>query len=223
MATAFAPHTLSSFDDHLAASRDLIGQMALAAVENVEAALHALRRLRSGQARRIREADAAIDALEIQLQEAVLRTLTLHAPMADDVRELVAALRIATQFERVGDQAKSIAKRIPDAVPVSMSDCLRDLDRMGAKAVEMLKTAATSFAQCDIKAARSICDRDARLNGEVEDLSLRLIRLVSKVPEATTVGINMLWIGKYIERLGDYAVNIADEVIFMISGAHRVD
>lgn len=223
MATAFAPHTLSSFDNHLAVSRDLIGRMAAAAVVNLETALHAMRRLRSGQTARIREADAAIDALEIQLQNAILRTLTLHAPMADDVRELVAALRIATQLERAGDQAKSIAKRVPNAVPVSMSECLRDLDRMGANAVELLKSAATSFERCDLKAARSICVRDARLNADFEDLSFRLIRLVSMAPEATTVGINMLSIGKYIERLGDYAVNIADEVIFMISGEHRSD
>lgn len=217
------PHTSTAFDQDLGEVRQLIGRMAELAAGALDAAVAAMCAMDAERAVAIVAADREIDALNERLEVAVVRTIALRAPMADDLRELIVAIRLGSQLERAGDQAKGIAKRLPRLNADACQEHATTLEAMSALAGSMIRDADAAFQARDVELARSVRARDRALNERFEGLTAAIIRQMSAEPRLVTAGSHLLSVAKQIERIGDYAAKIADDVCYMVTGAHFQD
>lgn len=159
--------------------------------------------------------DLEIDRLDVRVDEAVLRALALQAPVAADLREVVAIKMIASDLERVGDLARNIAKgglRLAATPAVQFPD---SLVRLARSAQEMLHRSLDAFSRCDAELARGVLDADDELD-EIEDHVVQQgLGQIASHPEETSAGVDLILIAKHLERVGDHATNIAEDVILM--------
>ena len=158
--TTGTKHTITAFDDDMDEIRGLIAEMGARAEAAVIAAMKALRQHDIEAAATIRAEDKIIDGLETDVERLVVRTIALRAPMADDLRELIAALKMSAVIERIGDYAKNIAKRVPQMSGKIPPSALEQLGRMGEIVVEMIRTAMDAYAKRDVDLARAVTVRD---------------------------------------------------------------
>jgi phosphate transport system protein len=216
-------HTLKAFDEDLDQLRATLAEMGGLAEAAISAAMHALVRGDTEAARKVIEADRRIDALETEAERQAVQIIALRAPMADDLREVVAALKIAGVIERIGDYAKNIAKRVqvvedaPELKPLSL------LPAMASIASEMVRTALDAFAARDSAKAASVCERDRALDDFYNSIFRTLLTFMMEDPHNITAATHLLFIAKNLERIGDHATNIAEMVYFAATGAHLGD
>ena len=181
----------------------------------VRKAIEALVRRDAEQAKTIFEDDHAIDRLEIEIEERCIRLFALQQPLATDLRFITSALKISNDLERVGDHAVNIAectKRLVGKPPVKP---LADLPELAEKAVSMLRDAIDAFVRGDAEEARRLVLRD----DEVDALHRRLFaELVSRMiadPQQVERSMTLVLVGRNLERIGDLATNVAEEVVFI--------
>lgn len=223
MSRIAVPHTSTAFDAELGEVRALIGRMAELAAGALDGSVVAMRSMDLGSAAVIVAADREIDALNEQLETAVVRTIALRAPMADDLRELIVAIRLGSQFERAGDQAKGMAKRLSRLNPDVCQQHGAIVDQMATLASAMLRDADAAFQSRDMTLARAVRGRDRELNTLFDELTAAIIRQMTADPKLVTAGSHLLSVAKQIERIGDYAAKIADNVCYMVTGEHFAD
>ena len=211
-------HTVKAFDEDLAELRGLVsamGGLAEAAIDGAIAAL--VRRDEEGAARVVRE-DERIDRIEADLDRLVMRVIALRAPLADDLREVLAVLRIAGVIERMGDYAKNIAKRVPllhdsrHIKPVSL------LPAMARAVSEMVRNVLDAFAARDADLAVKVCESDRGIDDFYNSLFRALLTHMMENPQTITEATHLLFIAKNLERIGDHATNIAEMVYFAATG-----
>jgi phosphate transport system protein len=159
--------------------------------------------------------DLEIDRLDVTIDEAVLRALALQAPVASDLRQVVAIKMIATDLERVGDLARNIAKsaaRLAESPETPIPAALPELARASQ---EMLRRALDAFSQNDGQAARGVVDADEEID-EAEDRVVRgELEEIASHPDLASEAVDIILVAKNLERAGDHATNIAEDVILM--------
>jgi phosphate transport system protein len=164
-------------------------------------------------AREVQIDDLEIDRLDLAIDEAVLRILATQAPVADDLRGVIAAKMIATDLERVGDLARNIAKcalRLAEHPEVPIPARLRTL---GDEVQRVLRRALDSFADGDAERAAQVLEQDDRVDAD-QDLVIRAaIQEITSHPELTSQGVDFILIAKNLERVADHATNVAEDVI----------
>ena len=213
-------HTVKAFDDDLNRLRGLVSEMGSRATMAVETAMLALDRRDRDSAAQIIADDRIIDELEAEIEKHVVTTIALRAPMADDLRAMIAALKIAAVLERVGDYAKSIAKRVPllstdrsvEAIPLLMS--------MSEIACEMLRDALAAFAARDPELSEDVIGRDKSVDDFYNAIFRALITYMMENPRSISEAAHLLFVAKNLERAGDHATNIAELVYFTATGRH---
>ena len=216
-------HTASAFDRDLTDLRALIAEMGGLAEVALNNAKIALVEQNSNLANQVIEEDRKIDALEARVGQQIIALIVRRAPMADDLREVLAAHRIAGIIERVGDYSKTISKRIlllnkqPDIEPMNM------LLGLFAGVREMLAQALDSFAARDQEKARAVCQGDREIDELYNRLFLALLAQMMNEPTQITSTTHLLFIAKSLERTGDQATNIAELVYFASSGEQLPD
>jgi phosphate transport system protein len=214
----FHEHIVKSIDEE---QRRLVGELVrmggLAAAQ-LEAALDVVERRDDKAAARIIEDDEAIDALEHETGHEVMR-LALRGPMARDLRELLAALRIASDIERIGDYASNVAKRsmaLNQAPPLPQ---VRGLAALGAVAGRQLRDVLVAYRDNDADAAQRIRARDAELDMQYTSLFRELLTYMMEDPTTSiTACTHLLFMAKNIERIGDHVTNIAENIWFRAHG-----
>ena len=216
-------HTISAFDDDMDEIRGLIAEMGARAETAVIAAMKALRQLDIEAAATIRAEDKIIDGLETDVERLVVRTIALRAPMADDLRELIAALKMSAVIERIGDYAKNIAKRVPQMSGKIPASALEQLGRMGEIVVEMIRTAMDAYAKRDVDLARAVTVRDEVVDQLNKDLFVDFVAYVVKNPENATEVAHLLFTAKNLERIGDHTTNVAQMIYFTETGENLPD
>jgi phosphate transport system protein len=216
-------HTISAFDDDMDEIRGLIAEMGARAETAVIAAMKALRQHDIEAAATIRAEDKIIDALETDVERLVVRTIALRAPMADDLRELIAALKMSAVIERIGDYAKNIAKRVPQMSGKIPASALEQLGRMGEIVVEMIRTAMDAYAKRDVDLARAVTVRDEVVDQLNKDLFVDFVAYVVKNPEKATEVAHLLFTAKNLERIGDHTTNVAQMIYFTETGENLPD
>lgn len=216
-------HKSAAFEAELAEVRTLITTMGALVCEAVSRAVGALASGDRELAHSIITEDASVDALESRLEAVVVTTIALRAPMADDLRGLIGALKIASQLERVGDQAKSICKVAGPLPPAVAAAGLASIEAMGAHAAAMIRDVIEAYANGDCHLAQAVRVRDAELNARFAQLTADLIERMELDPAAAPAITGLLMIGKQLERAGDYAGNIADHISYMVTGKHFGD
>ena len=203
--------------------RGLIAEIGARAETAVIAAMKALRQHDIEAAATIRAEDKIIDGLETDVERLVVRTIALRAPMADDLRELIAALKMSAVIERIGDYAKNIAKRVPQMSGKIPASALEQLGRMGEIVVEMIRTAMDAYAKRDVDLARAVTVRDEVVDQLNKDLFVDFVAYVVKNPENATEVAHLLFTAKNLELIGDHTTNVAQMIYFTETGENLPD
>jgi phosphate transport system protein len=216
-------HTVKAFDEDLGQLRAMISEMGGRAEAAIIGSLEALANRDLESAAKIVEADKKIDELEAEVERQVVRLIALRAPLADDLREVLAALKIAGLVERMGDYAKNIAKRIPQLQEARGMDAMAVLPAMGKIAAEMVRNVLDAFVLRDSEAALAVAARDKAVDDFYNSLFRALLTYMMENPHNITASTHLLFIAKNIERIGDHATNVAEMVYFAATGRQMAE
>ena len=174
----------------------------------------------------VRKDDDKIDLMEVELEEDCLKVLALHQPVAHDLRFIVSVLKINNDLERMADHACSIAERAIDLSRIMCPESPYDVEAMGNKVKEMLRTALDALMKTDSELAHQAIEMDDPVD-QIHRQNFVIIRkAIIDNPQMTEVLLHFLSVSRYLERMGDLATNIAEDVIYQIEGEivrHGVD
>ena len=210
-------HIVKSYDDEQRVLLDELIRMGHMSVAQLEAALDVVERRDDKAAERVIGNDDAIDALEQQVNHDVIR-LIRRGPLAGDLRVILAALRVASDIERIGDLAANIAKR---SMALNLAPPLphtRGLDALGRMAARQVRDVLDAYVQRDGEAALRVRASDAELDTLYTGLFRELLTYMMEDARAITPCTHLLFMAKNLERIGDHATNIAENVWFLIHG-----
>ena len=211
-------HTVKSYDDELSQLTSKLLRMGGLAEAQLAGAIQAVTRLDTELAGRVIGGDRAIDGYDAEVTASVTRILALRQPMAVDLRGVVGALRLAIEIERIGDYAANISKR---AIALSQAGSVRQMaaiPRMGALVQSMIKDVLDALARRDAAQAEDVWRRDGEVDDLYNSLFRELLTYMLEDPRTITSCAHLLFIAKNIERIGDHATNIAEEIYFMVKG-----
>ncbi len=163
--------------------------------------------------------DGEIDRMERDIENLCLRLLLQQQPVAGDLRKISAALKMITDLERVGDQASDIAEIIPFLGSPTEAE-RRIICRMASEAADMVTGSVDAYVKRDIALAGQVIDRDDVVDGLFTQVKEALIQEIARDPQSGEAVLDLLMIAKYLERIGDHATNIAEWVVFSVTGIH---
>mgnify|MGYP000277106504 FL=1 len=215
-----AEHTVKAFDEDITRLRGLIGEMGGLAEVAIEEALASLVAGDSDRASRVVTGDKRIDELETQVEKFAVRVIALRAPMADDLREVIAALKIAAVVERIGDYSKNIAKRVGSIENRDRFEPLTLLPAMADIAGEMVHDALTAYAARDPMLAREVIATDNKVDAFYNSIFRNLVTYMVENPATISSAAQLLFVARNLERIGDHATNIAEMVHFAATGQY---
>jgi phosphate transport system protein len=211
-------HTLKAFDEDINRLRGLIAEMGGRVETALEQAMAALVEQDFKKARAVVLNDARIDTLESEVEKLVIQIIALRAPMADDLREVIAALKIVGVVERIGDYAKNIAKRVPKIGDHRTIEPISLLPSMAQVAGEMVADALNAFAARNAMLAEAVIARDAVVDSFYNSIFRTLVTYMVENPKTISECAHLLFIAKNIERIGDHATNVAEMVYYAATG-----
>lgn len=214
----FSAHTVKSFDEDIAQLRATITRMGGLCESQIVDAVDALVNRNAEAARAVAENDKRLDALETEAEAQAVRIIALRAPLADDLREIVAALKIAGVLERIGDYAKNIAKRasvVAQAQPIGPAVIIPEMARV---VVEIIRDTLDAFVDRDSAKALAILTRDQQVDDFYNSLFRSLLTFMMENPHYITPSTHLLFVAKNLERIGDHATSVAEMVHYSVTG-----
>ena len=221
MGTNMHDHIVKSYDEEQKRLLNETLRMGEMAAAQLEAALDVVKRRDDKAAERIVANDDALDALEQEISHDVMK-LALRGPMARDLREILAAIRVASDIERIGDYAANVAKRSTALNLAPPLPQVSGLHAIGTLAVKQLRDVLTAYRDSDVEAAQRIRDRDAEIDTAYTALFRELLTYMMEDARAITPCTHLLFMAKNIERVGDHATNIAENVWFLVKGEEQL-
>jgi phosphate transport system protein len=214
-------HTVRAFDKDLDLLERRIAEMGGLAEKMVIEAVDALASGDSTLAHRVVETDPRLDALQREIEEQATLTIARRQPMAIDLREIIGAIRVAGDLERVGDLAKNIAKRsVKIGVESRLPRAIVGIKHMNDFATELMKDVLDAYAQRDVERARDVWERDVDLDALEDSVFRDLLTHMMEDPRNITFCAHLLFCSKNIERIGDHATNIAETVVYLVTGSN---
>ena len=212
-------HTAKAFDVDLQEIARLVAEMGGLAEKQVADAIDGLAERDLDRAQRTVATDPEIDALQAEIEEKAVLTIARRQPMAVDLREIVGALRVCNDLERIGDLAKNIGKRVMaldnEFYPVGL---IRGVEHMGAMVLAQLKDVLDSYARHDLKKALAVWNGDEEIDAICTSIFRELLTYMMEDSHHITFCIHLMFCAKNFERMGDHATNIAETVYYMIEG-----
>ena len=217
-------HTAKAFDVDLQELNRMIAEMGGLAEKLVSDSVDALVRRDTDAAQRVVAMDPNIDALQREIEEKAVLTIARRQPMAVDLREIVGAMRVAIDIERMGDLAKNMAKRVAalesDFQPLKL---IRGLEHMTDLVQSQVKSVLDAYAAHDLPAAMTVWKGDEEVDAICTSLFRELLTYMMEDPRNISFCIHLMFCAKNIERIGDHATNIAETVFYMIEGQQILD
>jgi phosphate transport system protein len=214
----FAAHTVKSFDEDIAQLRAVITRMGGLCESQIAESVDALMNRNAEAAQTIIDNDKRLDALEAEAEALAVRIIALRAPLADDLREIVAALKIAGVLERIGDYAKNIAKRsavVAQSQPVGPAVIIPEMARV---VVEIIRDTLDAFVDRDPVKAVALLQRDQQVDEYYNSLFRALLTFMMENPHYITPSTHLLFVAKNLERIGDHATSVAEMVYYSVTG-----
>lgn len=216
-------HTVKAFDEDINRLRGLISEMGGRAELALTRAMTALNTGDLDLASEVIRDDKRIDALEAEVELLAVQTIALRAPMADDLREMIASLKIVSVVERIGDYAKNIAKRVAllnenrsiESIPLLMS--------MSELVTSLVRDSLDSFARRDAELAKNVTVRDKPIDDFYNSIFRALVTFMMENPRSISESAHLLFVAKNLERIGDHATNIAEMVHYVVTGTRLED
>jgi phosphate transport system protein len=178
----------------------------------------ALKALDHDAARRIIEEDSAIDGLRYQIEERAINLIATQQPMASDLRIIIAALNMIVDMERMGDHAEGIAKIVLMYGEKGLLKPLIDLPRMASTGANMLRRALDAFVARDVEAARQVIRDDDEIDALYDQVYRELLTYMLGDPRTIDRATWLLWVAHNLERIADRATNVAERVVFLVTG-----
>ncbi|MBL8838989.1 MAG: phosphate signaling complex protein PhoU [Alphaproteobacteria bacterium] len=211
-------HIVKSFDEALTRLAEVIQRMGGIAETQISEAIDAVVRRDAELASRVIEDDRKVDTLESQVDDMAIKLLALRQPVASDLRFVVGTLKISAEIERIGDYAKNVAKRAVALSQIAPLKPAHVIHRMGDVAQQMIKDVLDAYANRDVERADAVWARDAELDELYSSLFRELVTYMMEDARNITGSTHMLFIAKNIERIGDHATNIAEQVHYIVTG-----
>lgn len=212
-------HIVKAFDEDLEKIESTIAQMGGLVETQITGAVDALVNRDAELADKVRKSDKAIDELELEIDAAVVRVLALRQPKAQDLRAVVAVLKIAANLERIGDYAKNVAKRssvVGEFHHIGASTNI--IKRMSALVQSMLKDVLDAHSARDIALADDVRLRDEEVDQMHNTLFRELLTYMMEDPRNITPCMHLLFIAKNVERMGDHVTGIAEQIHYQVAG-----
>src|SRR5580658_3211146 len=217
-------HTLRAYDEELEGITAELSRMGGLAEVEVADAIRAITRRDVALAQAVIGRDARLDEIEVDIERRAIRLIALRQPVADDLRRTVAALKISMNLERCGDLAKNIAKRalvIAESDPVT--PVTRSIERMGELVAARLKDVLDAFAARDVDRAKAVWQRDNEVDEHYDSIFRELLTYMMGDPRTIASCAHLLFVAKNLERIGDHATNIAEIIMYEVTGEAPTD
>lgn len=206
------------FDEELKSLKEKILRMGGLVEHQVQGAMRALTERDSALARSVIENDHAVNAQDVEVDEACLRLLALHQPAARDLRFITTAMKISTELERMSDLAENICER---AIELNEEPQLKpyiDIPRMANWSLRMVKEALDAFVNSNADLARKVLADDDFVDKLTAQLFRELLSFMIENPQMISRAIRLTFISKYLERIADHATNVAELIVYMVEG-----
>lgn len=214
------PHTVKAFDEDVEEIRAVVAEMGGLTELAISKATQALITNDDVAAAQIIAADAQIDKMSEEVERLCVRLIALRAPMADDLREILASFKIGILVERMGDCARRIAEQVPRTRGFAHRGPLRILENMASESTVMVRTALDGFVTQNPGMVQEVCAREDTIDALQQSLFDELLELMSDTPSSITAGTCLLLASQKLERIGDHATSIARVVYFSSTGEH---
>ncbi len=212
-------HTVSAYEEELKSLKQKVAQMGGLAENQLMTAMSAIAQADPERAKQAVAGDPAVDAMQREIEDAAVHIIARRQPVAVDLRDVVGALRIAGDLERVGDLAKSIGKRIATFDEKAwLSPMTKSLVGIGDLALSQLKAVLDSYTQRDSSLALKVWRRDEEIDRLYNSLFREFLTYMMEDPKTITFGAHLLFCAKNIERIGDHCTNIAEAVAYIVTG-----
>lgn len=212
-------HISSAYDRDLEALITLIMKMGGLVEDAILSAAQSLEKRDTELAEKVRAGDKAIDALEVEINDEAARVIALRAPVSKDLRSILTVLRLAASLERIGDYSKNIAKRtsvLAEMQPINGADAA--LRRMAKEVQVMLKDTLDAYIRGDAELAEDVRQRDQEVDQMYNALFREFLTFMMEDPRHITACMHLHFMAKNIERMGDLTTNMAEQVIYLVTG-----
>lgn len=210
----------NKFDQQLDKMNSQLEEMGELCAQAIHNASKALKDRQGDVAQLVVSDDEEIDQLEKEIERLCLKLLLQQQPVARDLRQISAALKMITDMERIGDQAADIARIVIKSEITDHREIL-EIQEMAVKTSAMVKDSIHAFVAKDLEMTKQVIKADKEVNLMFKDVKNSLVELIVKSKEHSSEAIDLLMIAKYLERIGDHATNIAEWVEFSITGVHH--
>lgn len=213
-------HTYKQYDAELEAVRAKVLQMGGLVEEQIVNAIDALMEADIAQASKVIDRDHAVNALEVSIDEACTTIIARRQPTAGDLRMIMMMVKTITDLERIGDEAAKIARV---AHKIYESDRLyaprfNEIKAMGSQVREMLRISLDAFARLDVSRTVEVARQDMQVDDDFRAVTRQLITFMLEDPRTISMSLEVMFVAKAIERMGDHAKNIAEYVVYMVKG-----
>jgi len=213
-----AEHIIKSYDEELGRLNRTIVEMGGLAESQLASAIEAVAKRDSALAAQVVAGDAQVDDLERELDNLAIRLLALRQPMARDLREIFAALKIGSDLERICDYAANVAKRSIALAQTPPIQPVHALPRMGTLALALIKDVIDAYVEKDADKALEVWRRDEELDEMYSSLFREFLTYMMEDPRNIGAYTHLLFMAKNIERIGDHATNIAEDLYYLVHG-----
>ena len=214
--------TRKIFDEQIAELKELLTKMG--ELNCTEDAVGALERQDVDLAKKTKAVERLVDEKEQQIERLCLKIILKQQPVAGDLLFVTSAMKMITDMERIADQAADISELVVKMSKLPYADAVKEIPEMADRVQEMVKNAARSFVERDGELAKAVCRADDAVDDLFDVVKGRLTGIVHKDIDEDDNGeqaLDMLMVAKYLEKIGDHATNIAEWVLFMITGEHK--
>ena len=216
--------TRRQFEEQLLQLKDLLTKMGELNCEAIEDAVCALETQDTELARKTKGVETLVDEKEQEIERLCLKIIVKQQPVASDLLFVTSAMKMITDMERIADQAVDISELVIKMSRLPYADSVAEISDMADRVQEMVRAAAKSFVERDGELAKAVCRADDAVDDLFEVVKRKLTGIVHREIEGDDNGeqaLDLLMVAKYLEKIGDHASNIAEWVIFMITGEHK--
>ena len=211
-------HTDRAYETQLGKLRSCLLEMGGLVEDQITQAIRSLTERDPVLAHATVERDHTVNRLDVEIDELSMKLIALHQPAARDLRLITTALKITTDLERIGDLATHIAERAIELAAEPPVKPNVDIPRMASVASSMVHRSLDAFVREDVELALEVCSSDDTIDRMHDQLFRELLSFMADDPQAISRTMRLLFVSKYLERVGDHATNIAEMVIFMVKG-----
>lgn len=210
-------HTVSAYDKELESLQSIIARMGGLAESQIAAAVDALYKRDQEAAQVVIKTDKQIDELEVNLEHEAITILAKRQPVAGDLREIISALKMSSDIERIGDYAKNIAKRT-EAISSGNIRILRSINNMALLVQKMLKDVLDAYIDGDAEKAKDVWARDDAVDELNNSIFREVLTYMVEDPREISAGTHLIFVAKNLERMGDHVTNMAEIIHFQVLG-----